>query len=110
MHIPLAQHQRKLIFGEIGIYERKRNAMKREIPGRIPRIFPFVGHGDNVSVIQVGPRVVAALGAFLRWGRIAWVAFQPVFDDVVIELLGPQHSGKALTHDILRIRQTGLGE
>ena len=104
MHIPLAQHQRELLLCEVRVHERERNTVKRQIPSCIPRIFPFVGHGDNVSVVQVGPLMVAALPAFLRWGRIAWVAFQPVFDYVVIELLRPQHAGKALTHDVLCIR------
>ena len=47
--------------------------------------------------------MVAALAALRRRWRIAGIAFQPILDDVVIELLGPQHSGKALAHDVLRI-------
>ena len=48
--------------------------------------------------------MIATFRALRGWGRIARVALQPVFDHVVIELLGPQHARKALTHYVLRIR------
>src|SRR5712692_11328762 len=54
------------------------------------------------------PLVVAAFQALPGWGRIARVTLQPVLDDVVIELLRPQHAGKALAHDILGIRRENL--
>src|SRR5438128_982509 len=57
----------------------------------------------------MGPLVVATLAALLRRGRIARVTLEPVFDYVVVKLLGPQHAGKALTHDVLRIRRKVLG-
>ena len=53
----------------------------------------------------MSPLVIAALAAFRGWGRIAGIALQPVFDDVVIKLLRPQHAGKALAHDVLCIRR-----
>src|SRR5215469_10121661 len=49
------------------------------------------------------PLVVAALLALLRWGRIAQIALQPILNDVVIELLGPQHAGEALPHHVLSV-------
>ena len=40
MHVPLAQHEHELFLGEIGIDQRQRNAVKRQVPGRIPRDTP----------------------------------------------------------------------
>ena len=105
VHVPLAQHERELLFREVGIHEREWNAVKRKVPGGIPRVFPFVRHGDHVCVIQMGPFVVAAFAALRGWGRIAGVALQPIVDDIVIELLRPQHARKTLTHDVLCIRR-----
>src|SRR5258708_7105514 len=55
MHVPLAQHQRELLLGEVRIHECERNAVKREVPSGLPRVFPLVRHGDNVRGIQWGP-------------------------------------------------------
>src|SRR5712692_7043845 len=52
----------------------------------------------------MGPLMVTAVPALLRRGRVGPVTLQPVLDDVVIELLGPQHARKALAHNILCIR------
>ncbi len=105
MHVPLAQHQRELLFGELGIDQRERDAVERQVPGRIPRVLPLVRHGDHVRVVEVSPLVIAAFRALRGRGRIARIALQPVLDHVVIELLGPQHAGKALAHDVLRVRR-----
>ena len=47
--------------------------------------------------------MIAAVATLRRRRRIAGIAFQPFLDYVVIELLRPQHPGKALAHDVLRI-------
>ncbi len=60
VHIPLAQHQHELLFGEFGIDQRQRQAVEAQVPGGVPRIFPFIRHGDHVGVVQVHPLVVAA--------------------------------------------------
>ena len=78
MHVPLAQHQHELFLGEIGIDQRQRDAMKSQIPCRIPRILPLVGHGNDVGVIQMRPLVIAAVLALRRRRRIAGIAFEPV--------------------------------
>src|SRR5215470_13132470 len=49
------QHQQELVLGEIEVDERQRERMEREIPGRIPRVLPLVGHGDDVAVEHVEP-------------------------------------------------------
>ena len=108
MHVPLAQHQDELILGKIRIHQRQRNAVKRQVPCGVPGILPFVGHGDDVGVVQMRPLVIAAVAALRRRRRIARIAFEPLLHHVVIELLGPQHAGKALAHDILRVRRKVL--
>src|SRR5262245_64562340 len=45
------------------VNHREGNAMEGEVPRRVPRVFPFVGHGNNVRVVQVLPIRVAAVFA-----------------------------------------------
>src|ERR1700730_743893 len=51
----------------------------------------------------MGPFVVASLPPFFRRGRISQISLQPISDDVVVELLGPQHASKTLAHHVPRI-------
>ena len=44
MHVPFAEHQQKLFLCKLRIDERQWNTVKRKIPRRVPRVFPFVGH------------------------------------------------------------------
>ena len=86
MHVPLAQEQHKLFFGEAGIEKRERNHMKRQVPGRIPRILPVVRHGNHVIVVQVSPIMVAPMQSLLRRWRTRRIAIQPVAHIVMIKL------------------------
>ncbi len=52
--------------------------------------------------------MIAAREPLGGWGRITGVALQPISYYVMVKLLRPQHSGKALTHDVLRIRRKVL--
>ncbi len=104
VHVPLSQHQRELFFGEVRIDQCQWNAVKCQVPRGVPGILPLVRHGDDVRVVQMSPLVVATLPALWGWRRIAKIALQPILNYVVIELLGPQHTGEALTHDVLRVR------
>src|SRR5260370_6464963 len=61
MHVPFAQKKNELFLGKIGIDQREPNALKRQVPCRIPRILPFVGHGNNDVVVEIGPILVAAV-------------------------------------------------
>ena len=73
--------------------------METQVPCGEPRVLPFVGHGDDVSVVNVPPGVVAPSFASFRrlWhGRIA---VQPIANHVVVVLLGPQQSRECLAHD-----------
>src|ERR1700726_1675583 len=103
MHVPLAEHQRELFFCEVRVDQGKRNAVECQVPSRIPRVLPLVWHGNHVSVVQVSPLMIASLPSLLGWAWVVRVASQPILDDVMIELLGPEHPRKALAHDVLRV-------
>ena len=89
VHVPLAQEKNKLLFGKIGVESGKGDHMKSQIPGRKPGVLPLVGHRDDIAVKEMGPLVVPAL--LPGWGRrwLVGIAFEPIFDDIMIELLGP---------------------
>ena len=53
--IETAQDQQQLVLREIEVHQRQGQRMKRQIPGRVPGIFPFVWHGDHVGVQHVEP-------------------------------------------------------
>src|ERR1700727_1706503 len=58
MQKELLQHQVELFFGEIRIDRGKGDGVKREVPRCIPRIFPLVGHRDDVLIHHVEPFAV----------------------------------------------------
>src|SRR5271154_5431229 len=55
MHVPLAEKKDKLLLRIIRIYKRKRDTVESQVPRRIPGIFPFVGHGHDVIVVELRP-------------------------------------------------------
>ena len=59
VHVPLAREQHELLLRELRIDERERQAVKREIPGGVPGVFPLVRHRDHVVVHEVIPIGVA---------------------------------------------------
>ena len=63
MHVPLAREQHELLLGELGVDERERDRVEREIPRRVPRVFPLVGHRDDVGVVEMRPLPVAPVRA-----------------------------------------------
>ena len=70
--------------------------MKRQIPRREPRIFPFVRHGKHVVAVEMRPVVIAAVLAF-RWRRrLGRIAVQPFLHVVVKKLFAPDHPRKSL--------------
>ncbi len=103
VHVPFAEHEHELLFSEIRVDESERDAVKSQVPRGIPGIFPLVGHGDDVGVVEVQPIMIAAGGAFRRRRRIAGITRQPLFYDVVVELLRPQESGETLTHYVFGV-------
>ncbi len=103
VQIPLAQQQHQLLFRELGVDERQRNAVEPEIPRGVPRVLPLVRHRNHVGVVEVRPLVIPALEAFRRRGRLARIAVQPLADDVVVILLAPQQPRERLSHHVLAV-------
>lgn len=65
-----------------------------------PWIFPLVGHRDDVHVEEVQPLKVASLEPG-RWGwRLSAVTFEPLLDDVVVELFTPQQARVGLSRHL----------
>src|SRR4029079_10167873 len=64
---------------------------------------PFVGHGDDVGVVEMLPLSVATMLAFVGWWRTTRVAFDPLADVVIEELSGPDHAGERLSLDVARV-------
>src|ERR1051326_972036 len=52
VEIPFADHQSELIFGKLRIHQSEGKAMEGEIPGGIPGVLPFIGHRDDVGVVE----------------------------------------------------------
>ena len=100
MHVPLAHHQHELLFRELGVDQRQRDAVKREVPRRVPRILPLVRHRDDVGVVQVLPFVIAAADGAQAEAAGPGSPSSHSRDHVVIELLRPQHSRERLPHHI----------
>ncbi len=103
MHVPLAQHEHELVLGELRVHERQDDAVEREIPGRVPRELPRVGHRQDVGVEDVAPVAVAAGLSGGGRGRLERIAVEPAPDVVLVELLGPEHSRERLPHHVLLV-------
>ncbi len=109
------QHQVDLAFREVRVDHGERNAVERQVPGGVPRVLPLVGHGHDVVVEHVEPRLVAAPPPGRRSQRVEVALTQPAVHVEVIALLGPQHPRQGLAHDRLRVighrrRRDGLVE
>ncbi len=97
-------------FAKSRINQRHRHAMKGEIPRRVPRVFPFVRHGNDVGIVQVDPLVVAALTAARIRRGLRGIAAQPAADVVVITLLAPEQSGESLALHAARVLAQSLSD
>ena len=87
VHVPVARQQDELVLGELGIDQRERDAVEREVPGRVPGILPLVRHRDDVGVVEVAPVGVAPVLALGRRRRLVGIAVEPLGHVVVVELL-----------------------
>ena len=103
VHVPFAREQHELLLGEIRIDQGERDAVKRQIPGGVPGILPFVGHRDDVGIVEIAPLAVAAAQA--RRGRrmLARIAVEPARYIEMVELLAPDHARKCLALHRARI-------
>src|SRR6266567_5449087 len=82
---------------------RERYAVEGEIPGRIPRVFPLVGHRDDVRVVEMCPVAIAPVAAPRGRGWLCRIPCQPFGNVEVEKLLAPDHSGECLPLDGARI-------
>ena len=103
VQVVLAQHQIELLLAEIHVHQRERQDMEGEIPRGVPGILPFVRHGDDVGVVHVVPLRIARRLLGRRQVGIAAPLFEPAVHVVIEELLGPQHPGQGLAHDVGRV-------
>lgn len=87
------------MFGEVRVYKGEDDRVKAQIPCGIPRIFPFVRHGDDIAVLEMLPFMVPAFKTFRRGRRLSCIAVEPVFDVIGIQLFIPEHSGEGLPLD-----------
>ncbi len=105
IEIALVQHQLDLVFRELDIDQRQRDAVIREVPRGEPRVLPAVRHRDDVGGLDVPPAGVAATTPLGR--RRRGVARQPALHIVMVELLRPDHSAERLAHDAMIFRGGG---
>ncbi len=81
--------------------------MKGQVPGRVPRILPLVGHREHVGIVEMRPFGIASALAFGRRGRLGGIAPQPLRHVIVKELFGPDQTGQRLALDP---PQLGVGQ
>ena len=98
MHIPFLEQELELVFGQCGVGEGEGDSVKGEVPAGEPRVFPVVGHGDDVVGDEVAPLEVARVGAVGR--REGGVAVEPFADVVVVEHFVPVQTGEGLLLDL----------
>src|SRR3954452_6635287 len=84
VHVPLAAQQDQLLLGERGVDVREGDGVERQVPRRVPRIFPLVRHRDDVVVVEVSPtRVATGQSSGIR-RRLTGVAVEPTRNVVVV--------------------------
>ena len=99
VHEPFAREQIELPLGELRVHKRERDAVERQVPRGIPRVFPFVRHGNDVSIVQVRPVNIAHALAFWRRWRLRGIAVEPRPHVEPIKLFRPDHAGERLPLD-----------
>ena len=95
VHVPLAAEQEQLGLRELRVDVGERDAVKGEIPRRVPGVLPGVRHRDHVHVVQVPPVGVPPCPPLGRRRRLGGVAVEPAPHVVVVELLRPEHPASA---------------
>ena len=94
------QHQDELMLGKVRVDARERRRVKSEIPCRVPRVLPLVGHGDDVVVEHVEPLAVPDRDRRWRVERVHAVLAQPHVDVEKVVLLRPEEPAERLAHDV----------
>lgn len=98
VHVPLAQQEQELVFGKLRIHRGEGYHVEGGVPRGEPRVFPLVRHRQDVAREEVRPIGIPPAKPRLRW-RLGGSAFEPVFDDIIEKLLGPQQAGIPLAAD-----------
>src|SRR5712691_1235186 len=101
VHVPFAQEQHKLLLGKVWIKAGQGEGVESEIPGGVPGVFPLVWHGDDITVEEMLPVVIAPVPAVRRRCRVQGIPFEPVLDHIVEELLGPEEASIGLAHHLV---------
>jgi hypothetical protein len=70
--------------------------MKGKIPCGIPRIFPFIGHGNNIGIVKMIPLAVATRLRSCGGGGRCGSPRNHTSMIVIIKLFTPQHAGQRL--------------
>jgi hypothetical protein len=84
MEVEAAEHQQELFLREVEVDEGDGDRVEREVPRRVPRVLPLVGHGDHVAVEHVVP--VHVSGAPLpSEKRVRLVLDEPSLDVEVVD-------------------------
>ena len=96
VHVPFARQQHQLMLRELRIDQGERDAMKRQVPGGVPGVLPFVRHREDVGIVEITPFDVASMQPCLGRRRLAGVALEPARNIEIVELLAPNQSGKGL--------------
>ena len=109
MLVPFAHDEIELALRKMRIDQRKWNAMKGEIPRRVPRKLPLVRHRHHTLVVKMTPLGVAGVFAFIRRRREGRIPLEPLLYDVMIKLFTPKHSRQRLALDRAMLRAQTIG-
>ena len=101
VQVPFTQEQNHLLFCKIGIDPGEGNHVEGKIPCCVPGILPFVGHRNDIPIVEMLPIAVALNDAFRIFARPFGVAREPVFDRVMVKLFRPKQAGIALSVDVV---------
>src|SRR5438094_1212412 len=99
VHEPLTAEKQQLVLGGRRVEMRERDTVEAQIPCRVPRVFPLVGHDEDVVAVEMPPGGVPSAPACRGRSRLRGIAVEPALDVVVVELLAPHEAGEAATHD-----------
>ena len=102
VQVDALEHQFHLLLGEVGVDDRDGERVEGEVPGRVPGVLPFVGHGDDVLVQHMVPLRVPGIVISGMEG-VGIVLVQPVVTVEEEELFAPEHAGKGLAHNVGRV-------
>eukprot|EP00659_Diplonema_papillatum_P003495 gene3494-biopygen3434 len=96
VHEAVFHQQQQLLLGVTGVDQGNGHRLEPLVPGGIPRIFPGVGHRENVEIRQVPPMGIADMQTLGRRRGLGRIAVEPLIHVEVVQLLGPQQPRQSL--------------